>query len=352
MAETFYNLHNRLRGEIGDYFPVPLAKRYILDALREISNKYQWSWLLQAGEILVPAAITGNVTVSAYGTLTVVADTSTAAAINAITTPLIGRRQIRIGSPSSGVFEIRAWDSGTSTLTLNKPVPVAAGTYPCSIVKAYYLPPDVEQAAGVTPIENSNFKTYLTVTDQTNNFPLILNYSSEWLDRRDPRRDSTGTPTHLLQMAPSTIYLSGAGNQPNQIPPGTMRHELWPHPTGQYTYNCLYQLREWTCSDDRTSTIPENLNPDLVLYTALERADRWAARQSSPQRRAAVTLAMGMIGLDASKKKELLLDAYREDQLYFESRVKDQLGGKFPWIMGAAYAQVHDVYLMAGLWAE
>lgn len=351
MAETFYNLHSRLRAEIGDYFPAVLAKQYIKDALKEISHKYQWSWLLQYSEIVVPAAISGNVTVTNMA-LTVVADSALATAINSLTGPLIGRRQIRIGAPSAGVFEIRYWDSGTNTLTLNAPVPLASGSYTCSIVKSYYLPPDVEQGLGVTPVETTNFKTYITVRDQTNNFSLILDYSMDWLDKRDPRRDSTGTPTHLLQMYPTTSRYAGAGNQPGQIPPGTARHELWPSPTAQYVYNALWQMREWTCTDDTTSTIPENLNPDLVLFTALERAYRWSAQQTSPSRRAGVALATGLIGLASAKKRELLLDAYREDQLYFASRVKDQIGGKFPWIMGAAYAQVHDIYLMAGLYAE
>lgn len=352
MAATFLELHSNLRAEIGDYFPVALARKYVKDALREISNRNQWSWLLALGEIIVPASIQGNITVT-KGALTVVVDVDFATLIDNLgatpNMPLIGRRQLRVGFPGGTVLEIRSWDSATRALTVNFPLPLEDGDYTGSIVYAYLLPPKVEQALGVDPTESPNFKTYITVRDKTNNFALILEKTAAWLDKRDPRRDSTGTPTHLLQMAPTTSRLAGAGNDPNQIPPGTMRHELWPQPTNQYVYDALYQMRYWDLPDN-FSTLPENLNPDLVHNAALARAYRWALGQSKSK------LSLGALStqlqLAITERERLYLDDFREDKLYFESRTKDLLGGTFPWIMGAAYAQVHDVNLMAGLFTD
>lgn len=347
MATTFYELHSQLRAEIGDYFPVSLAKLYIQRAVREIADRHQWSWLLRVEEIVAPAILQGTVTV-VRDSLTVTVNTELADAINALTTVPIGRRQLRIGSGGGSLYEIREWD-GTSTLTLNWAVPLADGDYSAIILKCYYLPPSIEQAPGVTAVESSNFKTYIDVRDKSNNFPLILDHNSEWIDKRDPRRDSTGTPTHFLQMHPTTSHFAGAGNSPGQYPPGGPRRELWPAPTSTYTYDCLYEMATWPLADDRTSALPDTLNPDLVHNTALVKAYRWAMAQRGGTSRASLGQYSTLIQLAAAERERLYLEAYREDQLYYESRQKDLLGGKFPYVMGAAYAQVHDINLMGGL---
>ena len=280
MPTTFYQLHSNLRAEIGDYFPVPLAKKYIRDAMREIADRHSWSWLLQLGEIVVPTVIEGNVTVT-RGSQQVIVDATIAAAINSLPSyeSPIGRRQIKIGVPGGNIFEIRAWD-GVDTLSINFRYPSTSGTYSARIVQAYYLPPLVEQAVGTDPTEGTNFKGYLCVRDKSNNFPLVLDKPQEWLDKRDPRRDATGTATHFCQMPPtSTMFPGAATGGSSGIPPGTSRHELWPAPTGTYIYDCLYQLATWPLSDDRTSLIPETLNPEFVLQTALVKACTWAMRQ-------------------------------------------------------------------------
>lgn len=304
---------------------------------------------MQYAQIVVPEAIGGTVTV-VENALTVVVDSTMAAAINALATDPIGRRQIFIGSGGGNLFEIRQWD-GVDTLTLNRPVPITSGDYTGNIVKAYYLPPLVEQAVGIDPAESSNFKCYHVVKDKTNNFPLILDHASSWIDKRDPRLDSQGTPTHFLQFPPTTNRFPGSGNDPGQIPPGTPRFQLWPIPTGTYVYEALYELLYWPLSDDTTSTLPETLNPDLVLYTAMVKALQWSmgARDITAQYRVALRERLAFA---IAERDRLYLEAYREDKLQYAARVKDLLGGKFPYVMGAAYAQVHDINLMSGLYSD
>lgn len=355
MAETFYNLHNRLRAEIGDYFPVPMAKLYVQRAMRTLSEKCRWSWLLRSEQIQVPAAITGKYVTVTPGSKEVVADAALATAINALVEAPIGRRQLQIGTGGGNLFEIRNWDSGTNTLLLNAPVPytLSAGSHPCTVYKFLFLPPSMEQSGVSAPAESPNFSHYLVVRDKSNNFPLILDHSSAWIDKRDPRRDSTGTPTHFLEYPTTTSLFPGSGNDPGQIPPGTPRHELWPHPTGAYTYDALYQLRWWDLADDRSSTLPETLNPDLVLNMALANAYRWAMARPQNFTTKVQIAAMSALMNDARNVAiELYLDAYREDKLIYPAREKDLLGGKFPYVMGAAYAQVHDINLMSGLYSD
>lgn len=355
MAETFYELHNRLRAEIGDYFPVPMAKLYVQRAMRTLSEKHQWSWLLRSEQIQVPAAITGNYVTVTQGSKQVVADSGLATAINALVGAPIGRRQLQIGTGGGNLFEIRSWDSGTNTLLLNAPIPytLSSGSQPCTLFKFLYLPPSMEQSGATAPAESPNFSHYLVVRDKSNNFPLILDHASSWLDKRDPRRDATGTPTHFLQYPTSTDLFPGSGNDAGLIPPGTPRYELWPHPTGPYTYEALYRLKWWDLADDRTSTLPETLNPDLVLNMALENAYRWAVGRPGNFTTKVQILAMqGLISHANKVATELYLDAYREDQLIYSAREKDLLGGKFPYVMGAAYAQVHDINLMSGLYTD
>lgn len=348
MAETYYNLWNQLRSEIGDYFPVPVAKLYIKRAMREVSNRTNWSWLIRLEEIQVPVAINGQVTVT-VGSKQVIVDAALATAINSLTSPPIGRRQLRIGTTGGAVFEIREWD-GINTLTLNWPIPAtfSNGTYSCVLLRAYYLPPTVEQSGITDPAESPNFKCFHVVKDKSNNFPLNLSKTSAWIDKRDPRRDAVGTPSHLVQMPPTTSLLPGSGNDPGQIPPGTPRFELWPHPTGPYVYDCLYELNYWPLEDNPTSTLPETLNPDLVLNFALEMAYRWALAQTKVGNRNQVAVMASLLQNVRQRKEELYLEAYREDKLFYEARTKDLLGGKFPWVMGAAYAQTHDIYSMTG----
>lgn len=346
MATTFYDLHNQLRAEIGDYFSVPQAKLYIQRAMHEVSKRTQWSWLMAYGQLVAPVAIDGQATV-VENALTLTVDATTATAINALTTIPIARRQIRIGS-GGNIYEIRVWD-GVNTLTVNYPIAKATGTHACTIYKCYYLPPSIEQAAGVAPLEDANFKTYHVIKDKSNNFPLILNQSTEWLDKRDPRRDSMGTPTHMLQMPPTTIRFTGSGNDPNQIPPGTPRCELWPGPTGSYVYEALYEKLYWDLPDNPTSTLPETLNPALVLNTAVFNAYKWvmAQRNTSASQRVAMR---DLLAITAQERDRLYLEDYREDKLQYAARVKDLTGGKFPWVMGAAYAQTHDIYSMTGFY--
>lgn len=344
MATTFYDLYNQLRAEIGDYFSVPQAKLYTQRAMREVSQRTQWSWLMEYGQIVVPEAIIGEATV-VLNAMTVVVDATTAAAINAIAVSPIGRRQLRLGSGSQ-IFEIRAWD-GVDTLTLNYPVAVASDTYPCTIYKCYYLPPNIEQGLAVTPIENPNFKTYHVVKDKANNFPLILDHATDWVDARDPRRDSMGTPSHFLQMPPTTSRFPSSGNDPGQIPPGTPRHELWPGPVGNIVYEALYERLYWELADTPTSTLPETLNPSLVLNTALFNAYKWvmAQRNTSASQRVAMR---DLLVISAQERDRLYLEAYREDKLQYATRVAERSNGIFPYVMGAAYAQTHDIYSMVG----
>lgn len=352
MATTFTELVGRLQAEVGDYYPPVLAKIHLKSAMRELSQRWTWSWLFRSEEIIVPASISGEVTV-VNNAMTVTTSAAFATSINTLTGPPIGRRQLRIGTGGGNIFEIRAWD-GTNILTLNAPVPIADGTYPCTLVKCYYLPPSVEQALGDQPAESSNFGTYITVRDKSNNFPLILKETSSWLDKRDPRRDSVGTPTHFIQSFPTTNRLAGAGNLPGQVPIGTARRELWPHPSGTYVYDALYLLNYWPLGEEsyELNVLPETLDPELVIQSALVKSFSWAMGQRTISSRIQGQLLSQQLTIASGNRERLYMDAFRQDQLYYATRQKDLLGGKFPYVMGAAYAQVHDVALMSGMFVD
>jgi hypothetical protein len=351
MPTTYYEIWNQVRAEIGDYFPSDLAKVYCQRSMREISDRKRWSWLIASGQLVVPEQIGGTATLLANGDMTLLADAALTIALDNSGSPMLGRRQLRIGVGGGNIYEIRSWDSSSQTITLDQQIPLDPADYQVTIFRAYFLPPNVEQGLAITPQESSNFKKFLVVRDLSNNFPLILDRSSMWLDKRDPRRDASGTATHLVQSFPTTTRLPGSGSDPGQIPPGTPRFELWPSQVGPTTYQALYQLAYWPLEDNTTSTLPETLNPDLLLHTAMFKAYKWvmAQRTTPPNQRVAMRDSLKVC---AEERDRLFLEAYREDEAYYAQRQTDLLGGKFPYVMGAAYAQVHDINLMTGLFND
>ena len=117
----------------------------------------------------------------------------------------------------------------------------------------------------------TDVKTLEVVRDKDDAWKVLKDYyNQEWLDRIDPNRTSSGTPT-VFVYANNRIDSSG-----NSIP----RWELWPPPSSAQSYSYRYTKKSaLSAATDRGLEIVDS---DAYLYGALSLAAMWPGTRDKP----------------------------------------------------------------------
>lgn len=260
MADDYTTVWKLLEGEYPG-LPGTRAQGIVNQAWRDICDSGPWSWLRTEGQLILPGVISaGSVTV-VQGSLSVVADATATSALNAVALalpPLAGTlgvgRQIRVGA--GPFYSITAWDSGSSTLTLDRTYAEPSGaSQPYSVFKAYYSQPD----------PSGDFLKYQTILNPLVGYAIWgprLTKDQEWLNARDPQRGSTGDPYYVVS------YRVDSGGLPV--------HELWPTPSNAYGLVAEYDHKGVDLSS--SVSLPGTLSRDVLVARSNVWASDWAAK--------------------------------------------------------------------------
>lgn len=352
MGVTFYQLWNELLGEVGNDVPVALAKKNVNYSWQEILNQRPWSFLLAEGILQAPAMITGTITFTQYSQICV-PDAALKAQLDALTSePLLTRRSMRrysndgVISGVSLIFDIYGYDpsanSGAGEITLSRPWQEASGAQTMVIYRRYFLSPLNDQYQ-----ETNDFVSFVSVKDQNNNVLLDKTKNIQYLDRIDPNRVATGTPQAIVQGPINPNTFPGTG--PTELlAPGTPLYELWPHYIGSTarTYVCLYQRRGLPLTDDfgtLTSTLPYQIDPELVIAGARKRIYRWAEINKGRIPALRSTDWKGLMKEAQEQWESLYLDMRRRDEEIYQQNYIPTWGAYLntPFGFGADYIQSH-----------
>ena len=250
--DTFAQLWNRVLLLAPDLPPF-VAQLFTKQAHRRIVDHHYWSELKQDAEFSVPTWYTtgtvawtqGSATITGTGTLW---DTGTNVSLY---------QQIQLGNIGN-FYTITAINSDTE-IEVDRVVKYASASGESYHIGQLYieLPTDLEVLE--------------VVRDKQNEWRVFKNFwSQEYLDRIDPNRTATGTPT-LMVYASNRIDASG-----NQIP----RMELWPAPSSTEDY--IYRYRKYKDLTAATDRGLEMVPPDTYLWGALMEAALWPGTNDKP----------------------------------------------------------------------
>lgn len=285
-TKTYNQLWNELIGEFGNLLPPEQARNIVRKAFLALCDELPWYFLMGEGYMVAPAAInTGSATFTRLSNQVTV-DATLQAALDAMDLVLVTRMSIRVGNSSdllTQIYQIYGWDTGTLTLTLDRPFLGDNQTVTPQIFRRFYLPPYAIDGNGVMS-ETSDFRSFIMVKPLTspNRKRLIIVGRARELDQRDPERAITGEPTHIYPARALPATFPGV-SATGPLYPGTPTFELWPYWTGntEKVYQVLYQRRGDMFVDDRgsvQSVVPYPLDPELVLARAKMEASLWADR--------------------------------------------------------------------------
>jgi hypothetical protein len=299
------------------------ARSLVQRAWHDIRDSRRWSFLVSEGVLIAPAQmIAGTVTVTQYSA-SVVGDATAGAAWAAAVLPASGvdmtTRQFRLsGGP---IYNISAYDPDTFTLTLDRAYQEASGsgqTY--QIYRCYY------------PAPSADFMRWISVVDPITKYRFRkrnLHLTKAEIDRRDPYRGAVNTPVCLA------FYKTDST--------GRAIYEMWPHPTANISYVCLYSRRgeDFTA----TETLPAPVSEDLLMSGARIKAYDWAQANAG---RFLELQGTNWAQLRASEQKSYALDLFRTQRNDEEawtanySENEDNAGISGP--VDAAYFQANDVF--------
>jgi hypothetical protein len=293
-----------------------LAKRFINRALGDIYGHRRWSFLIAEDVLAVPAAITaGAVSVTRHSDVVTPNATALAALDAAGAAPLVTKRQFSLGA-GSPIYNIPAYDG--ATLTLDRPyreATNAAASY--QVFRCFFEPP------------SADFVAFVTVKDIENNYNLRLHYQAKELNRLDPQRSTTGEPLYLAS------YKSSSSAQP--------LFEMWPHPTSEKYYSCLYQRRGADLVAD-SDTAPAVISDQMIIGRALRNVYQWAIETAYMPNGKAVDWRFLMAEADKSFVAELRESAREDNEAFNEMIVEfDERRQAHPYLLDANWIQSHAV---------
>jgi len=253
--------------------PNILARKYINKALYEVEKDYLWSWNINEGILICPAAISdGTVSVEQFSQYITFDATAQASLLTQQTaTPSLIERQFRVSS-GGPIYNLIGYDFDTGIGTLDRIYTEAtdsASTY--QIYRCYYTPPSTD---GIVP--NSDFKRYLSILNPIQGYAITgkrLYMTRQDLNRRDPMRGAQGQPYYASAYKPTANGLVN-GQVAKGPTDGLMQYELWPHPVSQLTLQALYERQHVDLNANEY--IPNQCPAPLITYRALDFAYRWA----------------------------------------------------------------------------
>jgi hypothetical protein len=304
LAETFETLWKRLLIYAPEC-PIPLAQEWINTAYSRALTRTNWAGLRAEAEFVIP---------STYNTGTVTVTQNSAAVVGSGTTwtsSMIGRQFFTGGN---GPFYTITDVPSSTSLTLDRTYAAetsAGSTYDIVLV---YLP---------VP---SDFLSFQSVMDRSNNWRLHTNFRQEQLDTWDSKRSVTGTPT-LLAAAPFTSA-------------GLARYELWPRVTTGKTYSYRY-VKKPSLLSAASDTPIYPISGYCLIQGALSELSSWPGVRSAPN--IFYDEKQHMMHEVAFERE--LQGLVLEDEKINQTIVTYEGWENVPFApIDAAYLQTHDVY--------
>lgn len=314
MSTNFGSLWNELTAQVRILDPLA-AQKFISRAWQDIGKAYEWSWLRGLGVLSAPAVIsTGAVSISQFSrALTFDAAATTVLDAVGLDIPL-ATRQIKIGGGPP--YSIASYTTG-GTATLDPLGPsfqeanASAATY--QVVKAFYAPP------------STDFARFISVRDPITGYRLAFGsqFTQEFLNRIDPIRSAASWPRMIatLDTTRTDAGVVADGTATGEITAYSPRWEIWPHPTESRGFQVAYRRR---CTDfvSDSDTIPDSVNPELILLLAKAKSYEWAEANKSGQPALMASNYGNLIGLAlAEYKKQLQLEMRADRETFPNSRV-------------------------------
>lgn len=262
---TELTAYTQLIGRVGGVIPPAVAQELVQQAWKTICAERDWSFLFAEGYLIAPGAFSGTVTFT-RGSKTFTPDSALQVEIE---TPSetrlvgIGKLAIRIGGE---IYQIRSYDSGTHTGELDRIWLGSDGDSEVTIFRQYFTAPITEMESG---IESGNFRSWVSIVDKTTSQPLNFKHSYGWVNLRDPKRSTTGTPV-MVVVAPYDL-LGKAITTTGPL------FEFWPHYIGSEDkiFHCRF-IRQYTPLSMALGNIQAQL-PDVISLKYLTAQARLAA---------------------------------------------------------------------------
>jgi hypothetical protein len=290
-----------------------LAQRFINRARADIYGVRRWSFLLAEGVITVPTAITAGTVTLTQHSATVTPNATAIAALDAAgASPLIGKRQFSLGA-GSPIYNISTYDGATITLDRPYREDSASGS-DYQVFSCYFDPP------------STDFISFISVKDVTNNYNLRLGFTHREINRFDPQRSQTGEPLYLASFTPNSA--------------GTPRFELWPHPATAKSYHCLYQ-RRGTDFSAPTDSVPDVIGEALLIERACYYIYQWAMQTGQTPNGKAVDWRFLMQQSQAEYKEGLRQSAREDNDTYEEMLHTFNERAGYLSMLDSNYAQNH-----------
>lgn len=309
MALSTYDGVSRLvllRCPVASYL---LARDWVKNAFRRVSERQAWSWLIREGQFLFPAAYT-------TGTVTVTNASLTVTGAGTVWTSAMETRQFRSGA-NSPIYTIVSVNVGAQTLTLDRVWGGADGSARSyEIYRAYVTVP-------------SDFHAFISVVDQAQAWQLSTNYGSDEIDAMDPQRASAGQPWALVFHDYDTVSS-----------PPLPRYEAWPAVKSQYCIPYLYEAR-CTDLDDTSATLPRYIRGDMLLEMALAECARWPGPS---EERKNPYFNLGLADRHERKADLMIAEAQRQDEEVMMQNVRYQRMMSLPIGPSDAWRQSHAIY--------
>jgi hypothetical protein len=304
---NFKTLYSELNGLLKP-LPISLCKILINEALTNIYNESDWSFLLKNGYLTIPGLITTGTISVTNGSNQVTISSGLKTVLDAIeidiTKPRVVGRQIRITSPdvigSRVIYTIDDYRSDTSTITLSEPYFGTTNTTTnFKIFKTLITPYDI--LLNGNPV--TDFKSFEYVADIKEQRKLNLDYL---VDQHDHDRRNTGTPFALVPYPPDS------SNNP--------QFELYPQYTS--TTDRVYRVKYYAEGIELVNdldTIPRPLNRSLVMAAAKLQAFEYADANRGIKPEFSKTnwsnlRAMGLSDRSPNGYEYLLQQALRQDE--------------------------------------
>lgn len=250
--DTFAQLWNRVLLFAPDTPPL-IAQRLVKDIHTRMVDHHYWSELKQDAEFNVPAwYTTGTVEWTKGGTTVTGTDTLWDTDNNVSL-----YQQIQLGNVGN-FYTITAIGSDTE-ITVDRAINYASSSGESYHIGQLYveLPTDLEVLE--------------VLRDKANEWKVTTQFfNQEYLDRIDPNRTSTGTPT-IFAYASNRIDSSG-----NQIP----RMELWPAPSSSQDY--VYRYRKASTLSSATDRGLEIVPVEAYTLGALMLLALWPGTAQKP----------------------------------------------------------------------
>lgn len=236
--------------------PPTLAEEFCKQAIRDIYNEYDWSFLYKRDLLRVPAMInSGTVSVEEFSE-DVQTSTELRAILDAITVnnvKLEGRQFRTFGGQYAGnnfIYTIKEYDSITGIFKIDPYYQDQTDTSArFQIFKNLYTTSEID-------IDFAYFEYILAPFDQRK---LGLELTIGELNRRDPSRTSMGDPRYIVNYDEDS-----SGNQ---------LFELYPIPVNKRIYKIRYKRDGRNIEID--ANIPSALSYDLVIAKAKIKAYEW-----------------------------------------------------------------------------